>query len=114
ALRLIGLYDLAHPVDGLRLRLVIRAHEHLPEEPDRHELDADDHHEDAEQDDRPIGERLSEEDSLEAEHPFEREAAEGAEEADQAEEMDRPGRIPREELDGQEIEQHAQRPREAV
>src|SRR5437016_625977 len=58
---------LADAVDRLRLRLVVRAHEHLAEQPERHELHADDYEQDREQHDRPPAETDTEHDAFEAE-----------------------------------------------
>src|SRR5205807_2468196 len=84
--------DLAHAIDRLCLRLVVRAHEHLAEEPDRHELDPDDDHEDREQHDGTVGEPHAEHEAFETELGGQQESRAGTHEAKKAEELDRPRR----------------------
>src|SRR5207244_11787119 len=66
------------------------------------------------QHERAVREAYAEDDALEAQVGREPEPRRGADEPEETEELDRAGREAGEELDGQEVEQHAERAREAV
>src|SRR3990172_6983609 len=106
--------NLAHDVDGLPLGLVVGAHEHLPQEPHAHELEAHDDQEDRQEQDRPVREADPLDDPLVGEDGREQEAGAAGHEAQEAEDLDRPGPVAHQELHGQEIEQHADGPPQAV
>src|SRR6185503_6394198 len=98
---------LAYPKNRLRLRLVIRAHDHLAQKPDRNELHTDDPEENCQEDDGASAQANAEHEPLEAELGREAEARERECEADQPEELDRPCGVARQKFDRQEIEHHA-------
>src|SRR5262245_18367800 len=75
----------ANAENRFRLRLVVRAHHHLPDEPDRDELHADDPEQDGEEHDGATAQADAEHDALVAELGDEAEADEREHESDDAE-----------------------------
>src|SRR5205823_10095449 len=96
------------------LRLVVDAREQLADESRRDQLHADQHKQHAEEKERPAADIASERELLEGE-PGEDQAAHRAEpQADATEGLQRPMQQAHQELDPEEIEQHAKRAVDAV
>src|SRR6185503_6354528 len=98
---------LAYPKNRLRLRLVVRAHDHLAQKPDRNELHGDDPEENCQEDDWECAQANGEHKPLEAELGVETEAREREREPDQPEELNQTCRVDQQKFDRQEIEHHA-------
>src|SRR5262245_16299781 len=79
----------AHAENRFRLRLVVRAHHHLADEPDRDELDSDDPEQDREENDGATAQADAEHDPLVAELADQAEADERQHEPDDAEHVQR-------------------------
>ena len=93
---------------------MVETRQHLPQEPERDELDAHEDEENREKEDGAVGERNTEEDPLDAEVEGHERTHCGREDARDPEDVDRPREEARQELHGHEIEEHPGRAPQSV